>query len=118
MFTEELAHLHAHIKLFNKESTTSLKKVTKISTVCEVLCKKPTSKNLDIALVSAFAERCFSVMRRIKIWLRSNMRDSPIDQMFSNIRKNMLDNINLQAVADDFAKASETLINYFGLNLH
>ena len=31
-------------KLFNKKSTTSLKKITKISTVCEVSNKKPTSK--------------------------------------------------------------------------
>ena len=44
VFTEELADLHAHIKLFNKESTTPLKKVKKVSTVCEVLSKKPTSK--------------------------------------------------------------------------
>ena len=31
---------------------------------------------------------------------------------------NMLNNINLQSVADDFAKASETLINYFELQFH
>ena len=36
MLAEELADLHAQIKLFNKESTMPLKKVTKISTVCEV----------------------------------------------------------------------------------
>ena len=36
------------------------------------------------------------------------MRDSPIDRMFSNINKNMLDNINLQAVADDFASKQNT----------
>ena len=29
MFTEELTDLHAHIKLFNKESTTPLKKSNK-----------------------------------------------------------------------------------------
>ena len=65
----------------------------------------------DVALVSAFAERCFSVMRRIKISLRSNMRDnSPTDRMFSNIHKNLLklDNINLSAVADDFASKQKT----------
>ena len=43
-FTEELADLHAHIMLFNKESTSSLKKVRKISIVCKALSKKPTSK--------------------------------------------------------------------------
>ena len=33
---EELADLHVYIKLFYKESTTPLKKVTKRSTVCNV----------------------------------------------------------------------------------
>ena len=48
-------------------------------------------------------------MRRIKTWLRSNTRDnSPIDRMFSNIHKNLLDNINLQDVADDFASKQKT----------
>ena len=37
------------------------------------------------------------------------MRDnSPIDRMFSNIHKNLFDNINLQAVADDFASKQKT----------
>ena len=45
MFTEELADLHAHIKLFNKESTTPLKKVTKISTVYKVEAKRRQARN-------------------------------------------------------------------------
>ena len=37
------------------------------------------------------------------------MRDnSPIDQMFSNIHKNLLDYINLQAIADNFATKRST----------
>ena len=40
----EVADLHVHIKLYNKESNTPLKKVTKIPTDCEILNKKPTSK--------------------------------------------------------------------------
>ena len=37
------------------------------------------------------------------------MRDnSPIDQMFSNIHENLLDNINLQAVAGHFANKQNT----------
>ena len=40
---EELAELHVHIKLYNKKNNTPLKKkVTKISTVCEI--KKKTDK--------------------------------------------------------------------------
>ena len=72
-----------------------------------------------IALVSALTERNFSVIKRIKTWLRSGMTDNSLNnRMFANIHINLFDNLNLQAVADDFAKASETLINYFRLQLH
>ena len=37
------------------------------------------------------------------------------NRMFANIRMNLLDDVNLQGVAGDFAQVSETLINYFGL---
>ena len=37
---------HAHIKLFNKESTTPLKKVTKISTVCKVFKQKANKQEM------------------------------------------------------------------------
>ena len=37
------------------------------------------------------------------------MRDNSfIDRMFSNIHKNLLDHINLQTVADDFASKQKT----------
>ena len=56
-------------------------------------------------------------MSRIKTWLRSSMTDNSLNnRMFANIHKNLLDNINLQAVADDFVKASQIQINYFGLH--
>ena len=43
---EELTDLHVHIKLYNKESNTPLKKVTKISTVCEILNKKTDKQEM------------------------------------------------------------------------
>ena len=107
--------------LFNKESTAPLKKVTKISTACQILNKQPTQKKClseihkllqlycGITLVSASAKSSFSVMRRIKTWLRSTMRDN--SRMFANIHMNVFDNINLQTVADNFAKPSDTVIN-------
>ena len=77
VLAEELAGIHVHIKLF-KKSTTRLKKVTKISKVSHVLKKSRRPRNAlrkyiiyyGIALVSASAERSFSVMRKIKTWLR------------------------------------------------
>ena len=88
-------------------------KVTKISTVCKVSNKKLTSKkcfseihkllqiNCGIAFVLVSAIKIFNVMRRIKTFFRIPMEIK------------LLDSSNLQLVADDFAKASETLINYF-----
>ena len=58
-------------------------------------------------------------MRRIKtqLSLGSSMTDNSLNnQMCANISMNSSDTINLQAVADDLAKTSETLINYFGLH--
>ena len=66
VFAEELADLHTHINLFNKESSTPLKKVRKISTSCKVFNKKcvPEMHKLfkiycGIALVSASAKKEF-----------------------------------------------------------
>ena len=68
-----------------------------------------------IALVSAFAERSFSVMKKIKTLLRSSMKYNSLNnRMFANIHENMLDNINLRPVADNFAEASETLTIVLG----
>ena len=48
-------------------------------------------------------------MKIIKTWLRSTMTDNSLNnRMFANIHENLLDNINLQSVADHFAKASKT----------
>ena len=70
-----------------------------------------------ITLVSASAERTCSVMRRIKTSLKRTMTDNSLNnRTFANINKNFFDNINLQAVASDFAKARKTQINYFELH--
>ena len=57
--------------------------------------------NCGIAFVLVSAKKIFNVMRRIKTFFRIPMEIK------------LLDSSNLQLVADDFAKASETLINYF-----
>ena len=72
-----------------------------------------------LALVSTSAERSFCAIRKIKTWLRYTMTNNSLNnRMFAKIHMNLFDNVNLQAVADEFAKASETLIKYFGLQLY
>ena len=81
----ELKEIPVHIKLYNHESTIPLKRVTKVSTICDVFNQKQSSKETlpeihkllclynSVPLGSATAERSFSAMRRIKSWLRSMM---------------------------------------------
>ena len=77
----ELRELDVYVKLYNFENSIKLKKVTIISTICEVANFKTSTKTLlpdlpsllslyhSLVLSSATAERTFSVMRRIKSYL-------------------------------------------------
>ena len=89
VFVEELKELQVHINLYNMEQQQAgmpcIKKVSTISTIQDVLNATPASKdslpethNLLLllstyAMSSATAERTFSVMRRVKTWLRARM---------------------------------------------
>lgn len=123
----ELQELPVHIKLYNRESEIPLRKVTKVSTICDVLNKKQSSKESlpeidkllclynSVPLVSATAERSFSVMRRIKSWLRSTMSANSLNnRMFSTIHKNRIDDVCTFKIAKDFVQASEQRRKYFG----
>ena len=66
-------------------------------------------------LASATCERSFSAIRRLKTWLRVNtVTNLLIDIMFTNIQKAQMDDLNIKAVAQEFAKKNEKRINYFG----
>ena len=82
VIAKELADLHVHIKLFNKEITNLPKKVTKISIVYEVLNKKPTNKKclpeihdlLQIYCGIAFRLLQKGVLGGILTWLKNRGR--------------------------------------------
>ena len=68
-----------------------------------------------IPLTSATCERSFSAIRRLKTWLRVNtVANLLIDIMFTNIQKAQMDDLNIKAVAQEFANKNEERINYFG----
>ena len=68
-----------------------------------------------IPLTSATCERSFSAIRRVKTWLRVNtVANLLIDIMFTNIQKAQMDDLNIKAVAQEFANKNEERINYFG----
>ena len=68
-----------------------------------------------IPVTSATCERSFSAMRRLKTWLRVNTGANLLnDIMFTNIQKAQMDDLNINAVVQEFANKNEERINYFG----
>ena len=64
---------------------------------------------------SANAEKTFSVMSRIKTWLRSRMGSGVLaNYLFAVIHKQRMDDVNIQKVAKEFVSKSSQRKSYFG----
>ena len=127
MLKRDLKDLPVHVKLFNKEAPVPIKKVTKVSTICDILNSKQSTKEClpyvhkvlvlynSIPLASATAERSFSVMRRVKSWLRSTMSANTLNnRMFATIHKTRIDSVDSERIARQFIAESFERQNYFG----
>ena len=124
---KELGDLPLLLKIFNKEATCHIKKVTILATVCDVLNSRNSHKlsvpNVhkllvlyhSVAFSSASAERSFSVMRRLKTWLRSSLTANSLNiLMFSAIHTARLDAVDLKKIAEDFICVNNQRESYFG----
>ena len=64
---------------------------------------------------NAISERSFSVMRRVKSYLRSTMWQERLNHvMVLNIYKEQLDKLDLVAIANEFVGESEYHKRFFG----
>ena len=64
---------------------------------------------------NAVSERSFSVMRRIKSYLRSTMGQARLNHvMVLNIYKEQVDALDLTAIANEFVSSSEHRLRFFG----
>jgi len=64
---------------------------------------------------SCTAERSFSALRRLKTWLRNNMTQTRLNSMaVCHVHQELLDNINLCEVAEEFTGRSDIRRNMFG----
>ena len=69
----------------------------------------------SVPLGSATAERTFSVMRRVKSWLRSSMLSNTLNnRMFCVIHKQRIDDVSTQEVAKEFVEKNDQRMMYFG----
>ena len=64
---------------------------------------------------NASSERSFSTMKRLKTYLRSTMGQTRLNHlMILNIYKEILDCMDLTAVANEFVQGSEHRLHIFG----
>jgi len=128
---DELKGLPAIIGLYNATADIRIKEVTKVSTLCDIfnempaakvalrLMKSQTHKLLmlyhTMPLATASCERSFSVMRRVKTWVRSRSGQNHLNNiMFAHIHKTAMDQINFEKVASDFINLNDERKRYFG----
>ena len=64
---------------------------------------------------SCDAERTFSAVRRLKTWLRSNLKQSRINSIpICHVHKDMLDSISREDVVAEFISRTQTRRKPFG----
>ena len=72
---------------------------------------------MTIPVTSATAERTFSVLQRMKTYLRSTMTQEKLNNvMLLHIYKELTDETNLEEIAQSLSTANDRRINFFGSN--
>lgn len=70
---------------------------------------------LTVPVTTATAERTFSVLRRLKTFLRSSMGQPKLNHvLLLHVHKGRTDNIHLSKIAKEFASVNERRKHYFG----
>ena len=114
------------IKSRNPDGIT-IKEVTSICTLCEVFNSVPVAKTMlsevhamlclyfTIPVTSATAERTFSVLKRLKTYLRSMMTQERLNNvMMMHIYKELTDQLNFEDTAQMFSLENGKRRQYFG----
>ena len=63
---------------------------------------------------NAESERIFSALKRVKTYLRSTMGNNLLALILMHVHKNILDNINLGKVANEFVDRRDSCKQTFG----
>ena len=104
-----------------------LKKLTKITTVCDIFNTVTTAKKilpevhkllrlfLTLPISTAIAERSFSSFKRLKINLRSTMTQLRLNNLIVlHVHKNLSDDLDLTSIAMEFISGNESRQRFFG----
>ena len=70
---------------------------------------------LVMPATNAASERSFSTLRRVKSYLRSTMKQARLNHtILLHIYKEMLDNLELNGIANEFVQGNEHRLTVFG----
>ena len=127
LLATQLVMLPDVIKTANQQHNFTIKKVTSITTVCDVFNSCTFAKimllnvhqllriYLTVPMSSATAERTFSALRRVKNYLRTTMTQKRLNNvMLLHAHKQRTDGLNLRDIAAEFIGRNRRRQNYFG----
>lgn len=119
----QLAMLHDAVV----SSSLGIKRVTTIRIVADILNESNMVKGmlsevdklvktyLSVPVTSSTAERSFSLLRRVKTFLRSSMTQERLNNLFLLfVLKEETQNLNIVSVANEFVSGSSRRLSYFG----
>ena len=105
----------------------TIREVTRVQTLCDVFNKQASFKMmlsevhklvllyLTVPVITATAERSFSGLKRIKMYLRNLMSQQRLNHcILLHIHCNKTDNLDLSKITAEFIKRNDKRIKYFG----
>ena len=114
------------VKLHGEKNGTQITKVTTVRTICDAILPgqfqsllsevdKLVRLYLTIPVTTATAERSFSALRRVKIYLRSTMTQEWLNHvLLLHSQTQRTDDIDLPMVAWEFIQPNERRSMHFG----
>lgn len=126
----DFPRLERHLSVLTdiiKQALPEVKEVTSIRTVCSAMASSNNYKStfsevhrllrlyLTVPLTSATSERAFSTLRRLLTYLRSSMTEKRLNNCaLLHIHKDLVDSIDLVAIAKGFTSLNDERRHYFG----
>lgn len=102
----------------------SIKKVTKVDTICDVLNDQPYMLTevhkllkiyFTIPVTTAIAERSFSALKRIKTYLRNSMTQQRLNNcMLLQVNHTQTDELDVVSIAREFVNRNDRRKSFFG----
>ena len=107
MEDKQIEHFHDLLKEMRLLENPEKKFLVNVCKICRILAVNPTS--------GATAERTFSLVRRVKTWMRSTMLPTRFNSVsILNFHKDRTDKLDLIKIANAFVQSDDNRMRIFG----